>query len=134
MVVKPARSAVAPTVPSLWYICPANSGNAAAKHVRTNVLAAIALAATGRYAVTRYVNTDVKQKKMPVPNGALARIGTIHGTLGYVVNASQYSDTGTSSAPNIAGIRLASIGGLPLWRGMSTVRLWLSNEDMLAAE
>ena len=48
-VVNPASSAVAPTVPSLWYIWPANNGNAAANVVRTKVFPAIALAATGRY-------------------------------------------------------------------------------------
>ena len=59
MVVKPARRAVAPTVPRRSYICPAKSGNAAANDVRTAAFAAIADAAIGRYAVTRYVNTPV---------------------------------------------------------------------------
>ena len=44
-VVSPASSAVAPTVPSRWYICPANSGKAAAEVVRTKAFAAIADAA-----------------------------------------------------------------------------------------
>ena len=48
MVMTPARSAVAPSVPSLVYICPANSGNAAAKDERMNAFAAIAEAAIGR--------------------------------------------------------------------------------------
>ena len=59
IVVNPANRAVAPTVPSRWYIWPAKSGNAAAKVVRTNVLAAIDEAATGRKAVTRYVQVEV---------------------------------------------------------------------------
>ena len=58
IVVKPAKSAVAPTVPSLSYICPANSGKPAAKLVRTNVFAAMADAAMGRYAVTVYVKIE----------------------------------------------------------------------------
>lgn len=51
-VVSPAKSSVAPTVPRARYICPANSGNAAAKAVRIVVLHASALAASGRYATT----------------------------------------------------------------------------------
>ena len=58
-VASPASKAVAPTVPSRSYICPAKSGNAAANDVRTAAFAAIADAAIGRYAVTRYVNTPV---------------------------------------------------------------------------
>lgn len=61
-VVSPAKSAVAPTVPSLWYIAPAKSGNAAAKEDRTAELLAMALAAMGRYAVTKYVKTEVNTK------------------------------------------------------------------------
>ena len=49
----PARRAVAPTVPNVSYICPANSGKPAAKLDRTALFAAMALAAMGRYAVTR---------------------------------------------------------------------------------
>jgi hypothetical protein len=48
--VSPARSAVAPTVPSLLYIAPANSGKAAANAERIALLDAMALAAMGRYA------------------------------------------------------------------------------------
>ena len=57
-VVTPAKSAVAPTVPNLLYICLAKSGNAAAVAVLTNVFAAIALAAIGLYAVTVNVNIE----------------------------------------------------------------------------
>ena len=53
MVISPASRAVAPTVPNLWYIWPANNGKPAAKLDRTALFAAIALAAIGRYAVTR---------------------------------------------------------------------------------
>ena len=38
------------------YICVANNGKPAAKLLRSALFAAIALAAMGRYAVTRYVN------------------------------------------------------------------------------
>ena len=51
-VVKPASSAVAPTVPRRLYIWPAKSGNAAAEDVLVKVLDAMADAAIGRYAVT----------------------------------------------------------------------------------
>lgn len=47
-VVKPASSAVAPTVPSLLYMALANSGNAAAKEKRIATLLARAEAAIGR--------------------------------------------------------------------------------------
>ena len=60
--VKPASKAVAPTVPSRRYMAPANSGKAAAKDDRRALLLAMADAAMGRYAVTRYVKTDVKTK------------------------------------------------------------------------
>lgn len=62
MVVRPAKSAVAPTVPSRSYIATANSGNAAANPHRKALLLAIAEAAMGRYAVTRYMNVDAKEK------------------------------------------------------------------------
>jgi hypothetical protein len=61
-VVSPANSSVAPTVPSAWYICPANKGNAAANEVRIVVLLARAIAATGLYATTMYVKEEVKIK------------------------------------------------------------------------
>jgi len=76
-VAKPARRAVAPTVPSLSYIIPANNGNAAANADRNALLLAIADAAIGRYAVTRYVNVDVKTKYTPEPKGIDAIIGAI---------------------------------------------------------
>jgi hypothetical protein len=50
MVVSPASRAVAPTGPSLLYIASANNGKAAAKLERMALLAAMALAAIGRYA------------------------------------------------------------------------------------
>lgn len=43
-------------------MAPANSGKAAANVDRIALLLAIADAAMGRYAVTRYVNTEVKTK------------------------------------------------------------------------
>lgn len=61
-VVRPANNAVAPTVPNRSYIAPANRGNAAAKADRRALLLAMADAAIGRYAVTRYVNVDVNTK------------------------------------------------------------------------
>lgn len=48
MVVRPARSAVAPTVPSFEYMAPANSGKTAAKIERSALLLAMADAAIGR--------------------------------------------------------------------------------------
>jgi len=51
-VARPARSAVAPTVPKVLYICDANNGNAAANDERIAELLAIAEAAMGRYATT----------------------------------------------------------------------------------
>lgn len=89
MVVRPARSAVAPTVPNLAYIVPANKGKTAAKDERVALLAAMAEAAMGRYAVTRYVNVEVKTKYIPAPKGTDAMMGTIQCTLGYVVKANQ---------------------------------------------
>ena len=83
----PARSAVAPTVPRASYICPANNGKTAANVERSALLAAIALAAIGRYAVTRYVNTPVKMNTVPEPNGMEPMIGPIQCTCLYVVNA-----------------------------------------------
>jgi len=62
IVVRPASNAVAPTVPNRSYIAPANRGNAAAKADRRALLLAMADAAIGRYAVTRYVNVDVNTK------------------------------------------------------------------------
>lgn len=81
-VVSPASRAVAPTVPRRSYIWPANSGNTAANVDRSALLLAIADAAIGRYATTRYVNVDVKMKYTPAPNGTDAMMGTIHGTAG----------------------------------------------------
>ena len=46
--VSPANNAVAPTVPSLEYIAPANKGKPAAKELLMKLLLAIALAAMGR--------------------------------------------------------------------------------------
>jgi hypothetical protein len=77
IVERPAKRAVAPTVPSLSYIAPANSGNTAANAERNALLLAIAEAAIGRYAVTRYVNVDVKTKYIPEPKGTDAMIGAI---------------------------------------------------------
>lgn len=61
-VVNPASSAVAPTVPSLAYIAGANRGNPAANDERIALFAAIADAAIGRYATTRYVKTELYTK------------------------------------------------------------------------
>jgi hypothetical protein len=77
IVARPARRAVAPTVPNLSYIAPANNGNAAANADRNALLLAIADAAIGRYAMTRYVNVDVKTKYIPEPKNIDAMIGTI---------------------------------------------------------
>ncbi len=49
---RPARSAVAPTVPNASYICDANNGKAAANDERIAELLAIADAAMGRYVTT----------------------------------------------------------------------------------
>lgn len=46
--VNPAKSAVAPTVPSLRYMAPANKGNAAANEERIKLFPAMAEAALGR--------------------------------------------------------------------------------------
>jgi hypothetical protein len=88
-VVSPASKAVAPTVPSLWYIAPAKRGKAQPKLDRMKLFPAMADAAIGRYATTKYVNTEVKAKYTPEPKGKAAMIGTIQWTLGYVVKASQ---------------------------------------------
>ena len=61
-IVIPASSAVAPTVPSVLYICPANKGNAAAKVVRIVVLHVSANDAIDLCATTMYVKEDVKMK------------------------------------------------------------------------
>lgn len=100
MVVKPANKAVAPTVPSRSYMNPAKRGNANAVVQRKNVLPAMADAAAGRYATTRYVNTEVKEKQTPVPKGMDAMMGTIQWTFLYVVKAIQKSPIGIRTAPN----------------------------------
>jgi hypothetical protein len=56
-VVSPASKAVAPTVPSLWYIAPAKRGKAQPKLDRMKLFPAMPDAAIGRYATTKYVNT-----------------------------------------------------------------------------
>lgn len=58
-VISPARNAVAPTVPMRLYIWFANSGNAAPKHARMIAHPESAAAAIGRYAVTKYVKTEM---------------------------------------------------------------------------
>ena len=116
-VVKPANKADAPTVPSRLYICPANSGNAAADDVRTKVFEDIADAAIGRYAVTRYVKIAEKQNRMPVPKGTDAMMGTTQCTCGYVVNASQNRLTGMRTAPHMPMTRRISGGGCPSQAG-----------------
>lgn len=78
-VVRPARSAVAPTVPRRSYIGPAKRGKAAANIHRRALLLAIAEAEIGRYAVTRYMKVDMKEKNMPAPSGTEAIMGTIQG-------------------------------------------------------
>jgi hypothetical protein len=79
-VVSPAKSAVAPTVPRRLYIYSAIRGKAQARIVLKKVLPAMAEAATGLYATTRYVNTEVKVKQIPAPNGMDAIIGTTQWT------------------------------------------------------
>ena len=74
---RPASRAVAPTAPSLTYIGWANNGNAAANVDRRALFAAMADAAMGRYAVTRYVKTDEKTKYIPDPKGTDEMIGAI---------------------------------------------------------
>jgi hypothetical protein len=81
-VVNPARSAVAPTVPSLLYIVRANKGNPAANDECKALFEAIADAAMGRYATTRYVKTELKTRYTPVPNGIDAMMGAIQCTRG----------------------------------------------------
>lgn len=61
-------------------MAPANSGKAAANVNRNALLLAIAEAAIGRYAVTWYVNVEVKTNRIPAPNGTDARIGTAQWT------------------------------------------------------
>lgn len=77
IVVSPAKSAVAPTAPSRSYMYLATRGKVHAKTDLQKVLPAIAEAATGLYATTKYVNTEVKVKQIPAPNGMDAIIGTI---------------------------------------------------------
>lgn len=80
IVITPAKSAVAPSVPSCSYIWPANRGNAAANAERTNAFAAIEDAAMGRYADTRYMKVDVKHRRKPVPKPIDEMIGAIQWT------------------------------------------------------
>lgn len=77
IIVNPASNAVAPTVPSLEYIAGANNGNPAANAERIALFEASADAAIGRYATTRYVNTELKTKYSPVPRGIEATMGII---------------------------------------------------------
>ena len=104
-VASPASKAVAPTVPSRSYICPAKRGKTAANVDRTALLAAIALAAIGRYAVTRYVNTAVKMNTVPAPNGIEPMIGPIQCTCLYVVKAMMKSPNDMSEECSVNGIR-----------------------------
>ena len=82
IVITPANNAVAPSVPSAVYICPAKSGNAAANDERANAFAAMADAAIGRYAETRYVNVEEKQSMKPAPKKDEAMMGAIQCTCG----------------------------------------------------
>lgn len=66
------------------------------------LLDAMAEAAIGLYAVTRYVNVAVKTKYVPAPNGIEARMGIIHGTLLYVVKARR-NNPGKEKTKNGAG-------------------------------
>ena len=131
-VISPARSAVAPTVPRALYICPAKRGNTAANVERIALFAAIALAAIGRYAVTRYVKTEVKMRTMPVPKGTdPRRMGRIQGTedvlvgvmaeremaegsLGKVVSARRSIPRVARIPPGMPMRRRVSGGGFPL--------------------
>ena len=76
-VANPTNNAVAPTVLIHSYVARENSGKTAANAALSALFAAIADAATGRYATTRYVSTDVNTKYIPAPNGTEARIGAI---------------------------------------------------------
>lgn len=125
----PANSAVAPTVPSLLYIAGANRGNPAAKDERSALFPAIAEAASGRYAVTRYVKVEVKTHATPKPNGTDPIMGRIQWTPLNVVNATQnnpesYSaslwkvqlthiPTETRIPPGIPSRSVISGGGVP---------------------
>lgn len=121
----PASSAVAPTVPSRVYIWPANNGKAAANEDRANALAAIADAAIGRYATTRYVNVPLKQRMKPAPKPVEAMMGTIQCTDAYVVKASQNMLMGTMTAPILLDKRQASgVGGVPTAAYFFIVCLW----------
>jgi hypothetical protein len=56
---------------------PANRGKAHANAHLRNEFPAIADAATGRYATTRYVSVELKEKEIDVPKGIDPIIGTI---------------------------------------------------------
>lgn len=71
---------MAPTVPRLLNICPANNGNAAANDERTKAFAAITVAAMGLYADTRYVKVELKHNKKPAPKNPEAMMGAIQWT------------------------------------------------------
>ncbi len=71
---RPAKNADAPAGVNPSYICFAKSGNDAAHELLQNELAAMALAATGRYACVVYVKTLVKMKLMPMPNTTVPRM------------------------------------------------------------
>jgi hypothetical protein len=59
------------------------------------------------------VKEDVKIPTVAVPNGTLAMIGTAEFTDLYVVNASQKSEIGASTPPNMPGMSLVSGGSCP---------------------
>ena len=88
MAMSPASSTVAPTVLIVLHICPANSGNAAAKIVPITTLHMSAAAATEWYTSTIYVMEDTKMKWVAVPNKTIASVGMIQCKPRYVVNAS----------------------------------------------
>lgn len=106
-VVRPASNAVAPTVPNFAYIAPANNGNTAAKDDRMALFAAIADAAIGRYAVTRYVKVEVKTKYIPAPKGIEPMMGTIQWIPGYVVNANQNKPRIVRTSSSVTDRRLS---------------------------
>jgi len=80
--VSPAKSAMAPTLPSRLNMGRAMRGNATHSMERRKALEAIADAECSRYVDTIKVKTELKHKIIPVPKGADPMMGTTQCTLG----------------------------------------------------
>lgn len=76
-------------------------GNAAPNMDRMKLFEPNALAATGRYAETRKVKTEMKTSVVPKPKGTPARTVGAQWTDGWDVHANQYNPIGLLSGVSL---------------------------------